>query len=154
MELVITLLVVGVVLLVLETILPGAVAGIIGFLCLAAGVAVSYSELGLRAGNVVLAITTLVLVSGFAVWIKYFPNSWVGRLFISRRVVGNINAAQPELINQIGTALTPLRPSGTALINGQRVDVISEGMLIERGTPIKVIAVEGMRTVVSAMTST
>jgi membrane-bound ClpP family serine protease len=41
-----------------------------------------------------------------------------------------------------------LRPSGTASINGRRVDVVTEGGLIERGTAVKVVAVEGARIVV------
>jgi membrane-bound serine protease (ClpP class) len=44
-----------------------------------------------------------------------------------------------------------LRPSGTANINGQRVDVVTEGGLIERGTAVKVVAVEGSRIVVRAV---
>jgi membrane-bound ClpP family serine protease len=79
---------------------------------------------------------------------KYFPESPMAKLFVSRKVVGNINAEKPELLHQIGTTHTPLRPSGTAVINGKRVDVVTEGGMIERGTPIKVVAIEGMRVVV------
>jgi len=42
-----------------------------------------------------------------------------------------------------------LRPAGMALINGRRVDVVTEGAMIERDTPVRVVAVEGMRVVVS-----
>ena len=58
---------------------------------------------------------------------------------------------KPELLQQAGTALTPLRPSGTASINGRRVDVVTEGPFVERGATVKVIAVEGMRVVVRAV---
>jgi membrane-bound serine protease (ClpP class) len=51
-------------------------------------------------------------------------------------------------LNGTGVALTQLRPSGTAKINGQRVDVVTEGALIERGTAVKVVVVEGARIVV------
>jgi len=37
-----------------------------------------------------------------------------------------VGAAKPELLHQTGTALTALRPSGTALIDGKRVDVVTE----------------------------
>ena len=43
---------------------------------------------------------------------------------------------------------TTLRPCGTAVIGGKRVDVISEGSLIDRGQKVKVVAVEGIRVVV------
>jgi membrane-bound serine protease (ClpP class) len=78
----------------------------------------------------------------------------MGRLFTSRSTVGEIKTERPELLNQTGSALTPLRPSGTALINGRRVDVVTEGGMIERNTPVKVVAVEGMRVIVRALSET
>ena len=93
----------------------------------------------------------LLIVGGFACWVKFFPESRVGRVFVSRRVVGNIDAEKPELLQQTGFAYTPLRPSGTALLNGKRIDVVTEGPFIERGTPIKVVAVEGIRVVVRTL---
>jgi membrane-bound serine protease (ClpP class) len=151
MGLVLTLLAIGAVLLILETVLPGMIAGIIGLGCLGAAVVFSYAELGGKGGNVVLLCVSVGLVAGTLLWMKYFPDSPMARLFVSRRVVGNINAEKPELLLQTGTAYTPLRPSGTALVNGQRVDVVTEGGLIERGTPIQVVAIEGMRVVVRAI---
>jgi len=151
MELVITLLVVGAVLLLAESILPGMIAGIVGACCLVAGVIEGYVEFGPRTGNVILVGVLLGLVIGFSLWLKYFPESRMGRLFVSRRVVGDIGTERPELLNQTGTAFTQLRPAGTALINGRRIDVVTEGQLIERGTPIQVVAVEGMRVVVRAL---
>ena len=47
-----------------------------------------------------------------------------------------------------GQALTQLRPSGTALIDGRRVDVVTEGGIVERGSSIRVVHVEGNRVVV------
>ena len=53
--------------------------------------------------------------------------------------------------DQCGVAYTQLRPSGTALINGKRVDVVTEGSLIEKGTAIRVVDTEGLRVVVRAL---
>lgn len=153
MALVVLLLVLGVILILLETVLPGLIAGIVGFCCLAAGVAVGYSELGVPAGHYILGGVLLGLVGGFGLWAKYFPESRFARVFISEREVGTVGAEQPHLLNQTGTAFTHLRPSGTALINGQRVDVVTEGPFIERGTPVKVVAVEGLRVVVRVQTN-
>jgi membrane-bound serine protease (ClpP class) len=148
---VITLILVGAALLLLETVLPGMIAGIIGFGCLVAGVAVAYLDFDTRTANFVLLAVVAGLVAGTACWLKFFPDSRVARLFISRRTVGEIGTEKPELLNQNGTALTTLRPSGAAIINGKRVDVITEGPFVERGSPIKVVAVEGMRVVVRAV---
>ena len=146
--LVIILLVVGVVLLLLETVLPGVVAGILGFCCLVAGIALGYARFEARIANLILVAVLLLLVGGFASWVKFFPTSPMGRLFVSKRVVGNIDAQKPELLHQTGVAYTPLRPSGTALLDGKRIDVVTEGPFVERGAPIQVVAVEGVRVVV------
>ena len=146
--LVVILLVVGVALLLLETMLPGLVAGILGLCCLIAGLALAYSNLGARIANLMLVAVLVVLVGGFSVWIKFFPDSRLGQVFVSKRVVGNIDAEKPELLHQSGIAYTALRPSGTALIRGKRIDVVTEGPFVERGQPIKVVAVEGVRVVV------
>lgn len=52
------------------------------------------------------------------------------------------------LLGKKGVALTFLRPSGIALIESQRIDVIAEGDFIEKNSPLEVIQVEGNRIVV------
>ena len=54
----------------------------------------------------------------------------------------------PELVGKTGEVLTELRPSGTARIDGQPVDVISEGSFIAKGTQIVVLSVNGSRVIV------
>ena len=151
---VITLLLAGAVLLLLETVLPGLIAGVLGLLCLIAGVIQSFVVFGPQTGSYVLMGVIVGLILGFILWARYLPDTRMGRLFTLKQTVGDIRTERPELLNQTGSALTPLRPSGTALINGHRVDVVTEGAMIERHTPIKVVAVEGMRVVVRALTET
>jgi membrane-bound serine protease (ClpP class) len=145
------LLLVGAALMVLEIYLPGLVAGILGFLCIVAGVVAGYYELGAEHGTWLLIGVMAALIVGFFLWIWLFPRTQVGRAFISNQVVGEIKTDRPELVGQRGIAYTQLRPSGTALINGQRVDVVTEGALIPKGTPVRVVTVEGMRVVVRAL---
>ena len=145
------LLLAGAALLLLETVLPGMIAGLIGLGCLIAAIVLGYVEHDVRTGNLVLAIVLAGSVLGTACWVRYFPDSSLARVFISRQTVGDVDAEKPELLHQTGTALTALRPSGMALINGKRVDVVTEGAMIERGTPIKVMATEGLRVVVRAV---
>ncbi|HTD68500.1 MAG TPA: NfeD family protein [Candidatus Limnocylindria bacterium] len=154
MEWVITLLVAGAVLLLLETILPGMIAGIAGLVCLGAGVIQSYVLFGPQVGTYVLVGVLVGLMLGTILWLKYFPNTRTAKIFTSQSTVGDIGTDRPELLNQSGTAFTPLRPSGTAIINGHRVDVVTEGGLIERNTPVVVVAIEGMRVVVRALSET
>ena len=56
--------------------------------------------------------------------------------------------AAAGLLGTTGVAETLLRPSGKGVFAGQIVDVVTEGELIEKGTTIKVIAVQGSRVVV------
>lgn len=151
MGLIITLLIVGAVLLFLETLLPGMIAGIIGFLCLLAAVVLGYQDFGFQTGSLLLIGVLVGLAVGFFCWLKFFPESGIAKRFISHGSVGELGVDRPELLNGTGVALTQLRPSGTANINGQRVDVVAESGLIERDAKIKVVAVEGSRIVVRAV---
>ncbi len=150
MGLVITLLLIGAVLMILEIYLPGLVAGILGFLCIVAAVVAGYYEFGVERGTWLLTGVTAALILGAGAWVWLFPRTKVGRAFISEGAVGEIGTEKPELVGLTGTAFTQLRPSGTALINGHRVDVVTEGALVEKGSALKVVAVEGMRVVVRA----
>ncbi len=148
MALVITLLIVGAILMLLETLLPGLVTGIIGLLCLVAAVILGYQEFGSQTGNQILSGVVVGLVLGVMGWLKVFPESRLANRYVSRSAVGELGVDRPELLHGVGVALSGLRPSGTASINGERVDVVSEGAFIEQGAAIRVVVVEGVRIVV------
>lgn len=145
---IVVLLIVGALLLLLETLLPGMVAGTIGALCLIAAVVLGYRDFGMATGNGLLAVVILGLALGMYGWLKYFPESRIAKRFISQSAVGDLGVDRPDLLNRTGTTLTALRPSGIATIQNQRVDVVTEGGFIERGSAIKVVAIEGSRVVV------
>jgi membrane-bound serine protease (ClpP class) len=151
MATVVTLILVGAALLLLETVLPGMIAGLIGFACLVAGVVMAYMNFEAPTANIVLLVVVVGVVAGSLIWFKFFPDSRFAKIFISERTVGDIGTDKPELLNQTGQALTALRPSGTAVISGKRIDVVTEGPFIEPGTPVKVVEVEGMRVVVRSV---
>jgi membrane-bound serine protease (ClpP class) len=148
MTLIIVLLVLGAILIFLETFLPGLVTGILGFLCWVAAVILAYRDFGLQTGNLVLGGVLVGLIIGVFCWLKFFPESRIARRFTSRSAVGELGVVKFELLHHTGVAITQLRPSGTAFINGKRTDVVTEGTLIEQGASIRVVAVEGMRVVV------
>lgn len=151
MAAVVTLLVVGAILIALETVLPGLIAGIVGFLCVAVGVGMAYLRFDFQTANMILAIVMIAALSGTILHIKYFPESRVAQVFVSKSAIGEIGTENQLLLNETGQTLTNLRPSGTATINGNRVDVVSEGGFINAGQRIKVVAVEGLRVVVRAV---
>jgi len=148
MEWVVALLVVGALLLLAETVLPGMVAGIIGALCLAGGIIEAYVEFGATTGNRVVLVTLTVLLVGGALWLRWLPRSRAARWFRSDSVTGDNGVTHQELLDQTGTTVSTLRPCGMALINGRRVDVVTEGLHLESGRPVRVVSVEGLRVVV------
>ncbi len=54
-----------------------------------------------------------------------------------------------ETVGLEGVALTQLRPTGTGEFAGMRIDVVTEGDFIPKGTKIKISDVRGYRTIVT-----
>lgn len=148
-----TLLIVGGGLLYAEVFLPGLIAGAIGLICLVVGVALSFSFFGASAGMGVTLFVVAGLAFGAYLWFTRFHNTKFAKKLISEGTIGDIGVDDQnrDLLEQTGVAVTTLRPSGMARISGRRVDVVTEGQMIEKDTPVKVIAIEGMRVVVRAM---
>lgn len=88
-----------------------------------------------------------------AILIRYLPKtSMLHKLILEEKVSSKSGyAAKPtlsDLVGKEGTALTDLRPSGTAIIEGKRIDVVTEGNFINHGTEIIVTSIEGSKVVV------
>ncbi len=148
MALIVLLVAAGLLLLFLETVLPGLIAGALGFLSLAAAICYGYRDFGMKGGNAtILSVGALLLVETF-LWLKFFPDSRMARRFVSRRQIGTVGAEKPELLGKTGMAMTALRPAGTAMFGGRRTDVVTEGLFVEKGRPVAVVAIEGLRVVV------
>lgn len=58
------------------------------------------------------------------------------------------NENRLELIGKVGVTLTPLRPSGTIVLDDERIDVVSEGTFIAKDKQVKIVKTEGSRIVV------
>lgn len=107
-----------------------------------------------RAGMVLSTTVLLLLVSAWAVLRSLprnarFARSGIFLLSRTDRSGGWESAPQrSELVGREGTAITDLRPSGTALVGEERIDVVSEAEWIPAGSPIRVVSAEGYRHVV------
>ena len=53
-----------------------------------------------------------------------------------------------KFLGAIGVCVTDLRPAGTIMIDGEPVDVVSEGGFVKQGNSVKVINVDGSRVMV------
>lgn len=96
-------------------------------------------------------VATLVLIYGLS---KFLPktNMW-NRLILETNITaksgyGTEISDLDHLISKEGTALTDLRPSGTAVFNNKRYDVVTQGEYIVKGKNVKVLSVEGSKVVV------
>lgn len=151
MMMIVALLVAGLVLLIAEIMLPGAVMGILGLGCIATGLVLSFAH-GALVGGICTAAVAVAGLIGLWMWIKFFPNSRIGHRMFLRKTAKAWHGWEVQnstLLGQAGMAQTLLRPVGVAQINGQRVDVITRGETIEAGQPLTVIHVEGNRIVVA-----
>jgi membrane-bound serine protease (ClpP class) len=140
----------GVALLFVEMFLPGIVAGVIGGILLVAAIAVAYRDLGPEAGNVTLLAT--VALTGFLWWwwATRFQHTRFGRRMTLE--TSSTGGAGPEglevFTGKTGTAVTPLRPSGTIVVGGKRVDAMTGGEFLDQGTPVRVISTKGLAVIV------
>ena len=133
-----------------EAFLPGGVIGTLGVIALIGAVAEAFS-VGAVYGMYALVGIIILLGIVFWLWIKFFPSSPFGKKLTLHDETPALRAppeAMAALINKSGISLCDLRPAGFARIDNQKVDVVTEGGMIAKDTPIKVIGVEGIRIIV------
>lgn len=151
----------GIALLVAEIfITPGfGVAGALGIVALISGLGLSLFGAGATWEFVLGAVSRVVFslllaIIGSLVMLRFLTRLPFGRRLIleTELLAGAEGSSAPERdmrwLGKRGTALSPLRPAGIAMIEGERVDVVSDGDLIEPGAPIVVTHVDGNRIVV------
>ncbi len=135
----------GLLLIGLEIFIPGGVLGVIGALALMGAVALGFSAFPSPYG--MLSALVILLASAFVLyaWIRFFPRTRMGKVFTLSNSTRDFKASDPhrELEGLSGTAVTELRPSGIADIDGRRVDVIADGGWISANTPIRVVQARG-----------
>jgi membrane-bound serine protease (ClpP class) len=151
MSWIIGLMLLAAVLLSFEIIIPGAILGILGLL---AYFAACFSA-GVQFGFVMGVLTFLVggIFLGGLLYIEYklIPHTSLGgQLFLNKKVRGKSNAGFPdEIIGKTAEALTPLRPTGLILFDGERYEALSKDGYISSGEELKVIAKDNFRVVVT-----
>ncbi|MBC7707174.1 MAG: nodulation protein NfeD [Rhodoferax sp.] len=151
----------GLVLLALEIfVIPGfGVAGVLGLLGIVAGLVLSVIGPGASGPFVAeaamrIAASLVIAIALGAVLLRFMTRLPIGRRMIhedelsANRGFTSTPDADQRWLGRTGVTMTPLRPAGLITIDGQRIDVVSEGELIESGQPIRVVRVDGNRIVV------
>ncbi|MBL0388357.1 nodulation protein NfeD [Tumebacillus sp. ITR2] len=148
------LFVAGIILLVAEIFVVGfGILGTLGVLAVGTGVVMAAYDTtyGIKVMLVALALAAVVV----AVLFKYFGHLGVWNRLIHTDVQEKAAGYTPNrnlrhMLYQVGRTVTPLRPAGTAVFNGQRFDVVSDGAFVPVGTDVQIVLIEGTRIVVKA----
>ncbi len=130
---------------------PGVLGGIALFLAIMLAFGVPFFFIAIETVSTAMILTVVIFV--FAT--RLFPeNAWSARLALVAAQGADYVASSDHsaLRGALGTASSYLRPAGIATIDGQRVDVLTEGEFIPAGTPVRVTRVEGARIFVEPVT--
>lgn len=151
----------GVVLVAVEVlVIPGfGIAGVAGIVALLAGVTMSMFGAGASMDIIGNAITrvaiSLLMAIGFGlVLMRTMTRTPFGRRLVLETDMDADDGwestpdADHHLMGAVGKTITQLRPAGIANFGGARVDVVSDGELIDPGTEVIVTRVDGNRVVV------
>ncbi len=158
----IVMFIAGVILLLLEIfVIPGfGIAGVLGILLMIFGLFLSLvSDFQMRdfsfLSMAIIQLAAVFVSTGIFVFLLYrtLPktNVW-NRLVLQEHIASKSGYASKStfenLVGADGIALTDLRPAGTAIINGKRIDVVTEGDYISHNSAVVVKSVEGSKVVV------
>ena len=142
----------GIALIGLEMFIPGGIVGTVGVVTLVD--AIIYVNKSRYYIAFILVISLILAV------ILYYVNRNVFHkklMFLDRLVLNDsistkdgyvASESRLELLGQKLIAYTDLRPAGVAVLENEKLDVVTDGDFVEKGNKIEVIRVEGMRIVV------
>lgn len=129
-----------------------AFSGIFGMLAVLGSVMMLAPTLAEGAITVTVAVifTILIMVVSFRFMKK---NKFIHKFILSNRTDNKSGFTSPNMDNEKylgreGYTLTQLHPAGAMKIDGNRVDVVSEGGYVDAGVLVRVIGLDGTRIIV------
>ena len=136
--------------------IPGfGLAGISGIIAILISIFLTFGNIIQAAYSILIALG--LSIAGFFLLIRYIPQTRTWRKFIlftqqDKELGYTVETKElKRLIGKKGIAVTPLRPSGIAEVNGKKLNVITGGEYIESNAKIKIIDVEGNKIIVEAV---
>lgn len=144
--------VIGIILLIVEVFMPGfGLPGIAGLLLLGVSIVMTWMSHGAYAG---LGATLVVLAIGGIVLSLSLKSATSGRISRSALILKDTTQTPREepklerLIGVKGVSQTVLRPAGIALVDGQRINVVTRGEFIGKDEQVVIEEIEGARVIV------
>lgn len=153
MNAVLLLFVVGVMLLAGEVLVPGAILGIIGGICMLVGCVLSFMQFGSTGG--LLATVVALFLLGLTLYIElvWLPKTRFGRKLIVESTVDATSqpplADSTQVVGKTAEAVTPLVPSGYVLVEGRRYEAFSQSGHVAKGTQLRVAGLDNFRLIVT-----
>jgi len=150
------LVAIGMFVMCFELFVPSAgMLGIVAVLFLVAGITVGFT-VSFSLGMTLMIVTLLAILLLFALMVKIWPHTPIGRRILITPVDSPDDVLPHseyldeirEAVGQLGIAKTKMLPSGIVMINGKKFDALSDGLPIDQGEAIKVVAIKGNRIVV------
>ncbi len=147
---VILLFAAGLVVLVAEIFIPSyGMLCFVGLAFLVAAIYRAYSDLTETAGHISVAATVVSLPTLAWIAVHTFHRTPWGRKIAPPNPTPLAEEFAPQHealklhIGQTGRSVTPLRPVGTCMFNGERINCVAETGMIEDGTEIEAIRIRG-----------
>lgn len=149
------LIVLGLFLCAAEIFLPTmGILAVLGIAAVIAGVSMIF-RVDSTQGLVTLIVIFVLVPVATPLLLKLWPHTPLGkRFFLSAAEEDATVASMPTLLEleqlrgRYGKTVAPLRPSGTAEFDGRRVDVMSEGDLVDAGRWVRCVDVRAGRVLV------
>lgn len=145
----------GMLMLAAELFIPsGGILFVVSLCGIVGGIIMVFQEDTSMGLATLIAVVILVPVLG-GVLFHYWPRTPMGkRLFLSGPDEDATVATMPTVMEleqfrgKVGRALSALRPSGVVEFDGQRIDTITEGMMVDPGQWVRCIDVRSGRVIV------
>lgn len=134
--------VIGLILLVVEMFIPGfGVCGCLGILSFLAVIVMQFMTNSFSSAVIVMAIMLLILTLLIVLCLHSFQRGLISRSPLVNRqsIEKEAPPAEASLVGKKGVALTALRPTGMAEIDGRRINVETAGDFVPAGTEVTVV---------------
>jgi membrane-bound serine protease (ClpP class) len=149
---IVSLYVAGVLLILAEFFVPGAVLGILGGVAVVAcGVWASYIYPDLAFLFVVadlVGVMAAILLGVFLITKTNLAHGLVLEDEFTQEKGYVSDVTDATLLGAIGEVYSPLRPVGAITVNERRVAAVADGSFVDAGVTVRVIEVQGNRVVV------
>jgi len=128
-------------------ILPGGVAGVVGFCLMVAGIWTAYTNEGAVAGNITLVVTLAINIIGLVLALR--SKTW-RKAMLSAKIDSRVNVVDPSdlQIGDIGRTISRLAPMGKAIFKEKYFEVSTNTEFIDQNEEIEILKIDGKKIIV------